>query len=29
MVFNGIAAGTDGALYVTGEHTRTLYRIAR
>jgi len=29
MVFNGIAAGPDGALYATGEHTRALYRIAR
>ena len=29
FVFNGIAAGDDGTLYVTGERTRTLYRIAR
>ncbi len=29
FVFNGIAAGPDGTLYVTGEKTRTLYKIPR
>ena len=29
FVFNGIAAGPDGTLYVTGEKSRTLYKIAR
>jgi len=27
QVFNGIAAGADGSLYVTGETNRSLYRI--
>ena len=27
MVFNGVAVAPDGAVYVTGEHERALYRI--
>ena len=29
FVFNGVAAGADGVLYVTGEKSRSLYRIVR
>jgi hypothetical protein len=29
FVFNGVAAGADGVLYVTGEKSRVLYRIVR